>query len=307
MKLDTSVLNRMRLNADRAIGDVLLSGSPLMRSPPRTEVGFVAAVTLGGIKAIADAWESTLKSAGLSLNIHGVFCHGAPQVIAGKIHCELADLLIVVDRRSGKGVARRAALVQAKMACNNNRVMLAGKSTIQQLHLYQNWPLFEFKDSVAYGSAAYSLTGSTDGEAGTFGIINRHLTPPAWTQHQPTPTPKMLSNAPTLGSFIAWMADDNAQAGRSALVHGRGRDDWSSVVDRLLSVTYQKTFSHSPTLGHQRPPRGYSAFLVDSGPSRQLFSSASADGIPPIGAGIFPQDGDPVDAISVFHIEIAEI
>jgi len=82
----------MSLSADYALGKVLLRGAAIMRKPPRTEVGFVAAVTLDGIGAVAKAWEPVLASSNLSVSIRGVFCHGAPQVVVGKVRCELADL-----------------------------------------------------------------------------------------------------------------------------------------------------------------------------------------------------------------------
>ena len=45
-----ATLDAMSVGADRVIGDVLLNGSLGMLTRPRTEVGFVAAITLGGIK-----------------------------------------------------------------------------------------------------------------------------------------------------------------------------------------------------------------------------------------------------------------
>src|SRR5437763_13137363 len=107
--------------ADGVIGDILLRGSGGMQTIPRTEVGLVAAVTLGGISKIASVWRPLLKSSGLSVRVTGVFCHAAPlvQFKASKgqrSNCELADLLVVVDhQRSGKSI-RVASLIQAKMA-----------------------------------------------------------------------------------------------------------------------------------------------------------------------------------------------
>lgn len=48
--------------------------------PPRSEVGFVAAVTLGGVTDIAQAWKLLCKKHGIGLDLTGVFCHGAPVV-----------------------------------------------------------------------------------------------------------------------------------------------------------------------------------------------------------------------------------
>jgi hypothetical protein len=191
--LSANTLHRMSSKADRALAEALLRGATIMKHPPRTEVGFVAAVTLDGIKAIAGAWEPALAPLGLSINIQGVFCHGRPQVITKKFRCELADLLIVVDRRDSGHLVRRATLIQAKMAWRKQLVQFTGASSPKQLELYQNWPPFRFVEA-DYGPAFFRLAGSPYGEGGSFGVIDRHLildpdtTPPVWTQHNPHPT-----------------------------------------------------------------------------------------------------------------------
>jgi hypothetical protein len=70
----------MSTAANAVIDDVLLRGSHGMQAAPRTEVGFVAAVTLGGISNIAAAWRRLLASSGYRLSVTGVFCHTAPLV-----------------------------------------------------------------------------------------------------------------------------------------------------------------------------------------------------------------------------------
>ena len=147
--------------ANQAIGQVLQHGSAKMHTPPRTEVGFVAAVTLGGIKAIAKTWKPILAGAGLTLDLTGVFCHAAPMVnFTGSKRqaksCELADLLVVVDVTRAGLLEGRAALVQAKMARAAGRVSLSGMSTITQLDLYQNWHVFDFEDG-AYGMSGVNF------------------------------------------------------------------------------------------------------------------------------------------------------
>src|SRR5271163_1030684 len=93
--LPRQVIKAMGSAADRVISDALLRGSDAMLSPPRSEVGFVAAVT-GSTKGIAAAWQPMCAGSGLSLELTGVFCHGAPIVrfadTRGRLkRCELAD------------------------------------------------------------------------------------------------------------------------------------------------------------------------------------------------------------------------
>lgn len=103
-----------------------------MLNPPRTEVGFAAAVTLDGVHRIAKRWRPLLAAERFSLAMHGVFCHAAPLVefrhprTAQPNRCELADFLIVIDVVATGGTTRRAALIQAKMANVAGGVKLTG-------------------------------------------------------------------------------------------------------------------------------------------------------------------------------------
>ena len=251
----------MAVSADTIIGDVLIKGSPGMRSAPRTEVSLVAAVTLGAISKIATAWKPILALSKHSLEITGVFCHAAPQVqfrgLGATSHrCELADLLIVVDQFDQGAIHRRATLVQAKMASKAKVAGLSGVSSIRQLFLYQNWPSFSFTDS-AYGINSYSLASTTE-QSGSFGIIDRHFKnnakdPPVWTQHTATPTPDKVTCEPTLGRFVANMTIPTG-FGRHANLGSK--DEWSSVVDLLMQITYNKVLKDTASLGATSPPRG---------------------------------------------------
>jgi hypothetical protein len=277
-------LTSMARDADLEIGLVLLNGSRSMRARPRTEVGFVAAFVLDGIGALARAWKPHLDPLGLSLDICGVFCHGTPQVIFRNGRCELADLLVVIDRHDTGALVRRATLVQAKMARAAHRVSLSGPSSIKQLGLYQHWPSFSFADVSSYGTDTYTLSGSGHGEAGTFGVIDRHLRdpatdPPLWTQHLPDPEPEEVDGQPELGTFLTRMCDGDVASGREA--PQAPKDDWSKVVELLLSRTYAKTFGHKLTLGPQRPRRGASAFMLVGGNARTLFRAETVGAIPP--------------------------
>jgi hypothetical protein len=147
--LPRNLVTQMASAATAEIENALRLGVGTMLPPPRAEVGFVAAVTLRAIKDIAAAWKPLLAASRFSLKLSGVFCHAAPMVrftgAGGQLKCcELADLLIVVDHTTGGVLSRRAALIQAKMAKNTGRVSLSGKSSHDQVDLYQNWYPFDF-------------------------------------------------------------------------------------------------------------------------------------------------------------------
>jgi len=78
--LTRNIVEAMSARSDQAIGQALLVGSQAMITPPRTEVGFVAAVTLGAIGDIATAWKPLCAGVGFRLELHSVFCHAVPIV-----------------------------------------------------------------------------------------------------------------------------------------------------------------------------------------------------------------------------------
>ena len=225
------------------------------------------------------------------------------------IRCELADLMIVVDRLSPPPGTRTASLIQAKMARAAERVQLAGRSSLKQLDLYQNWPSFAFADVRSYGTGSYLLGGRTTGVPGWFGVVDRHLKngpympPPAWTQHLPSPTPAVTTGGRTLGAFIT-DAVFGASAGRQVAVPAA--TDWDRLVELLLRVTYAEVFTHAATLGPRPAPRGMTALAFKaSGVALRLApTSAPVDGIPPVD-GIGDRRFDPHGlGISVLHVTV---
>jgi hypothetical protein len=312
--LPRKTVSAMASEANRAIDSVLVQGSQAMISPPRAEVGFVAAVTLGGIGHIAKTWTSICKGHGLTIQLSGVFCHAAPMVkftdAKGQLRrCELADLLVVVDITNYGSFIRRAALIQAKMARALKRVSLSGLSSRVQLDLYQHWPRFDFEE------AAYKLNhidfrgGGAGAHSGTFGVIDRHLTDqPVWTQHPASPTPAVILNQSQLGEFIAEMVD-GTRAGFGRLATPSLQTDWSEVVERLLTVTYKRAFHHKTTLGPAQAPRGVNAIAC-------LNSSTMANmvretwggfgGGPPFDDVIVREDDRQPLGINTLHITIGQ-
>jgi len=313
--LPRDVVVAMASTANKAIDNVLLVGSHAMLSPPRNEAGFIAAVTLGGIKEIAKAWRPLCDGLSLTLDLSGVFCHAAPLVKFTDAkrrlwRCELADLLIVVDFGSTGSFIRRAALVQAKMARAAERVSLSGTSTQVQLNLYQNWHKFDFEEAV-YGMSQVDFTKGRGGisDSGTIGVIDRHLkTQPVWTQHAASPAPAIILNQPRLGEFIAEMVD-GTRSGFGRLATPKLQTDWSKVVERLLEVTYGRAFHHKPTLGPTGAPRGVHAVACLSfRPGAGLMSAIWGGSMkgPPYDFETREDDGQP-SGISVVHICIGPI
>jgi hypothetical protein len=314
--LPRHIVGPMISGADDAIDKALLIGSHAMLSPPRSEVGFVAAVTLGAIGDIAAAWSPLCVGHGFSLEISSVFCHAAPLVAFTSANgisrrCELADLLIAVDVITAGSFVRRATLIQAKMARAAGRVSVSGTSSGVQLDLYQNWYLFDF-DEAAYGMSRVDFNvGAAAVHSGTFGVIDRHLknrlsSPPVWTQHAARPTPLVTVNQIRLGEFITRMVD-GTRAGFGRLCTPSLQTDWSKTVERLLTVTYGRNFHHKPTLGSASAPRGVSAvaclsFHTKMDPMRELWGGSG--GQPPFDGVEIREVVDRPNGISIVYIAI---
>jgi len=311
--LPGGVIVAMASLADAAIDNALYVGSPTMIMRPRTEVGFVAAVTLGSIGDIAAAWRPLCSGLGLGLDLVGVFCHGAPLVEftyarRERRRCELADLLLVVDINSAGSFTRRAVLIQAKMARAAGRVSLSGASSLVQLDLYQHWPKFDFMEPV-YGMSNVDFTqGATTSDSGTIGVIDRHFRKqPVWTQHPASPTPAIIRAEPHLGEFMAEMVGGASGFGRPATPSLQ--TDWSETVEQLLKETYRRAFHHKPTLGPTSVPRGVRAIAcLNFMEMAELTNSKPGGAIkgPPYDFEIREDDRLP-GGISVVHIGIGPI
>lgn len=299
--------------ADAAVGTCLGRGAPMMLRTPRTEVGYVAAAVLGAVPAIADAWRPMLAGTGLRVALQGVFCHGSPMVDfvsnGSAIRCELADLLVVVDRLSPTTGSRKASLIQAKMARAAGRVQLAGRSSVKQLGLYQGWPSFVFADTGSYGTGAYLMGACPGGLPGWFGVIDRHLKngphspPPLWTQHPPSPTPVITTGGCTLGTFIT---DAIFSPGTGRPVGVPAVSDWDRLVEMLLRLTYAGLFRHSATLGPHPAARGVTAlaFRAAGITQRIVQTWMTGGGIPPID-GAEDRAFEPAESgISVLHVTV---
>ncbi|MFD0860562.1 hypothetical protein [Roseovarius aquimarinus] len=220
--------------------------------------------------------------------------------------------MIVTDYIDRGGYTKRqASLIQAKMASKAKRVSLNGSSSKKQLHLYQNWPCFNFREA-AYGNRVYSLSSTGNGHSGSFGIIDRHFRksagrPPTWTQHDALPTPVSIARDPTFGEFLARMIGGSARSlGRVAVP--AGSDDWSQVVDLLLQETYKKAFNHAPTLDSISSPRGVTAMAYLSDPVGRQGSRGQRTGYgwqPPFDGFETIEDVNP-GGISVLRVVVTQ-
>ena len=233
--------------ADTAIDHVLRTGAP-GQNTPTGEVGFVAAVVLGGVHDIASAWQPLLQPHGLSVKMSGVFCHQTPKATFTDNHgsvvsCELADLLVVVDdNTSGTAGRRWAVLIHAKMAAAGGGHTLTQPGDLRQLDLMARWPSFTLPRNYAPGGRDFATCThhGTAIDCGRYGLVDGQPCPD-W--HQQAPATKMPPGGDRLGSFLAHMVE-TGQVGYGREATGLG-DDWSRTVEELMTQTYSQFFSYA--------------------------------------------------------------
>nr|WP_281719420.1 hypothetical protein [Nitrosomonas nitrosa] len=265
--------------AHNALRHVLATGAVAFgQSPPTKEPDFVAAFVLGGTVAIATAWSAILRPHRISMTIQSVYCHGSPLVVfpptrkgaglASPSRCELADLLLVIDdTTAGSPPARRASLVQAKMAASTSGSITLSGTDLVQLDLMQNWPTFTFPDK-GYDPRTRNFAGGVlppvAQSSGRYGLIDRGLSPPDW--QQVAPAHKMTIRGVDLGAFLARMADRPPNAeGRAATIGGT--DDWSFTIEELLKVTGVRTFKRPSITTRQLRGASHLLHLIVPEPS----------------------------------------
>jgi hypothetical protein len=287
---DALIRRKMAAEADQQIDKALIAGAPMMITPPRTEAGFVAALTLGAMPRIGSLWSRRYRQRGLTFELRSVFCHQSPMVLYGpcasRARCELADLLVVVDRNDqGLPWSRRASFIQVKMACRIDRVSFSGSSSKKQLALYQNWPLFDFEDPRIRLKRVDFRRGSDAFDSVSIGVIDRHIlpsgSPPLLRQHAVLPTPRLAWNGLTLGRYLTRLVE-GPHTGAGRVASRSLATPWSRTVQRLLEVTYNDVFHHRATLGEAAVPRGTSALTI-AGPGLTywLGENASVELRPP--------------------------
>ncbi|MBZ9740684.1 hypothetical protein [Mesorhizobium sp. CO1-1-4] len=308
--IPSRLIKSLATSANTAIDMVLRNGAP-GQTTPTGEVGFVAAVTLGGVYDIAAAWTPILNPHGYSVKISGVFCHQSPKATFTDIHsnvvsCELADLLVVVEDHTGGSLGRRwAALVQAKMAAIGGGQKLTQPGDLRQLDLLTRWPSFSLPSNYTAGKRDFSTcsyAGSTL-DCGRYGLIAKQPNP-GW--HQQAPAAAMPAGGDRLGTFLANMVEVG-QVGYGREATGLG-DDWSQTVDELMTRTHARFFNYASGFpGRQK--RGHSALAMPAAVAPGPFSPFSYfyhGGMPPPSGGRpdGPTEEEPDEAISVLRIGI---
>ncbi|OCJ65484.1 hypothetical protein A6U97_27575 [Agrobacterium tumefaciens] len=257
---------RLEIAADTAVATVLTGCSS---PPPKGEVDTVAELVLNGTPAIAAVWKPILAGLGMTVTFDSVFCHGSPYVTFSDTRpsqvCELGDLLLVIDYSNGKSWTRQAALVQAKMD-SAGRINVAGRGALDQLALYQKWPVFTFNSKV-YDRRGRgfmtAITGASPTDAGRYGGIDLTVKSERWHQIDPTAVPPFVTASGTeLGSFLARLADGQAGYGAAA-THLSGMppgtaDDWSFTVAELLHITSRLSHAALTRAGGAGTVRGQS-------------------------------------------------
>lgn len=300
--LQTSLASAATTEIDAALSGPGTSPSGVAVAAPTSEPTAVASVLLVGVPAITASWKPLLAKHGLSVTMHGVFCHGTPQVAftdssGAPERCELADLLVVVDDSpAGVPIDRRAVLVQAKMAGPPGHITVSAGKEAAQLDLMSNWPAFQFVSS-AYNTArrdfaAASQPGNSR-ESGQYGGIE--LSPPSWLQAAPSTSPMSLGSS--LGALLSAMVFGSD--GRETHIvpapgpgsAGLGADDWSATIAELLDTTFHQAFGLVASVGSARPDRGITAFA--------LYTDDGSGG----GVSAFGPDG----GMSILHISISQI
>lgn len=248
--------------AGSTVTTALQSGNPPKYTAPSDEPSAVATVTWVAMPDVVALWRPVLRPLGFHISLHGVFCHGSPQVSfvdrsGATQQCELADLLIVVDETvSGAIRDRRAVFVQAKKFSSSGAISITAR-TRDQLELYEYWHSFSFV-SGPYSPTSRDFTRSgqpgSSGESGRYGGIDLLPTVPLWEHIVPSSSsPMRRGGGIAFTEFVAGMVVGEAGIGREA--HASGSDDWSSTIDEILSITAGLSTTVPKSLGPGVPHR----------------------------------------------------
>lgn len=272
------------------------------------EPAYVASFVLYGVPKLAAEWAAPLDAIKVGLRITGVFCHQSPKVVMNRTawadggECELGDLLVVHDhRRPGdKAPLRRAVLVQAKMPYATGHI----DANPRQSFLYESWPTFCItKPENVFPNRPWDLANNSEGAR------YAHIAPNApprrllrarspWS-FVPCTSSLALRGAEDMARFLAVMLDFDGQATRGRKATEGGADDWSALIDVMLTKMKLREFANRQLLGPHRGPRVVVAFA--GGATLQLVCAGAA---PPGGEGREPMvPGDAQPGVSTVWIE----
>ena len=276
LNLQPDIRKRLAGLADSHIRRAL-TGVAGMAAPLDAREALGTTVSLA-LPATADAWRPVLRPDGLTARVFGVFSLGAPIVTfadeAAKGRDRLADLLVVVEDRTGQRPERRAALVRTKLAVANDTEPDGLTARIGAGRL-----AFRFDDA-AYDSRLRDL--QMEGAEGYKAEIELPSSAPDWRL---TPLAGPDGRRASLGAWLVAMAC--GRRGREA--GGRETDDWSRTVEELRDRTARATMqglTPDPRLRSLATHRGAlgSGFVVFEDRTGLGVEQALASGPPPDGA-----------------------
>jgi hypothetical protein len=259
--------------ANSAIWHAHSLASALSRRTTREE-DHVATLIADGIPVLAARWGTLLQKKGIALRVSGVFCHGHPQVTFGRpsSQVELADFLVVHQHTVKRRSSARALLVQAKMSAAATHALPTNDA---QLQLFSRWPPFEF---VTGGLQPGPRNIGEKGHGSRYALVLSHHAYPEdldWADQCPwaaSPAQQRLtadiSLARLLGDILLGKDGRTFQLGKTT-------NEWSRMIQELLSVTGQRTYRRV-NIGRGQSPRLVSAGAAAAG----LMFSMQAGSIP---------------------------
>lgn len=271
------------------------------------EPSHIASFVVFGVKALAGAWSPILAQAGIDVRIAGVFCHQSPKVEMQAStnqpvpsgECELGDLLVVHEHESRGATKRRAILLQAKMSGDTG----PAKNVCQE-YLFEHWPDFKITQPAVFDRRYRNVRHNTDG--GKYALIEEMPWGKSpWDVQAGNRTGPVEPFAETLVRLLDY--DGKADRGRPADV---ADDDWSDLVDDLLTKLEIRTFAEKGLLGvRKKAKRVYRTAM--GGHVLSFQSGASGRALYTIGGGFAgggtggSDDGDGRDDLSDLEDEFA--
>lgn len=268
-KLSAVEIERIYSGANSAVWHSHQCAAASSRKTTREE-DYVATLVRVAVPLLATRWSAVLEPRGIAVRVSGVFCHGRPQVkfaYPGS-PVELADLLIVHLHATKSKSTARALLIQAKMSDDGVHTLAA---TDAQLHLFTNWPDFNFID--ASMDPATRILKET-GKGSRYALIRKEHDFPediSWPDQSPWAVSKAGLHLDGKQSFPKALGNVVLGLDGRTVNLKRPGNDWSRLIKELLETTGAKTFRRAniglaPTarLTEATFPAGLTLFISES-------------------------------------------
>lgn len=292
-------ISHLRPHLDAAASAVVATGywtgpHRALRSS-RKETEYVASLIEACVLHLTRAWGGILDPLNLDLALHGAFLHQRPYVrfhsptatSCGPQHCELADLMLVVDFEAQE---RRACLIQAKRD--------PGAGVVgDQKDLYERWDSLRFAHRTK-GAQGRVYSVSPNGPGSRYGVVR---TDPAlgeapWRLQDPLGRGADVDMGEFLADMLIATVGGGVGAGRRA--DFGGGDDWSCLVKDLLQASLHSKYPLKgfwPAESRRVIKRPITAFLLDDPNGWEIVSSTVGSVLPPIGPPEEPGEDAPRD------------